>query len=80
MLVVHRRVGQRIMVGAGIEIVITDIGSRSVRVGIVAPRGVLVLRGEVHDAIARANAVAAEIEIETAEPAPGFSPCVMKEA
>lgn len=66
------------MVGGGIEIVITDIGSRSVRVGITAPKGVLVLRGEVHEAIARANAVAAEIE--TAAPAPEFATAVMKEA
>lgn len=60
MLVVRRRVGERIVVGNGIEIVITEIGARSVRLGVNAPRGVLVLRGEVHDAVAKANAVAAD--------------------
>ena len=60
MLVVRRRVGERIVVGNGIEIVIMEIGARSVRLGVNAPRGVLVLRGEVHDAVAKANAVAAD--------------------
>ena len=61
MLVVRRRLGERIVVGNGIEIIVTEIGSRSVRIGVRAPRGVLVLRGEVHDAVARANALAADV-------------------
>lgn len=61
MLVVRRRVGERIVVGNDIEIVITEIGARSVRIGVAAPRGVQVLRGEVHDAVARANAAAADV-------------------
>lgn len=69
MLVVRRRVGERIVVGTGIEIIVTEIGSRSVRLGVRAPRGVLVLRGEVHDAVARANARAADVG-EADDPAP----------
>ena len=66
MLVVRRRVGERIVVGSAIELVITEIGARSIKVGVIAPRGVEVLRGEVHDAIARANAAAAEVPAQAA--------------
>ncbi len=84
MLVVRRRVGERIVIGNGIEIVITEIGARSVRVGVNAPRGVLVLRGEVHDAVARANAAAADVDavvedVGAAEPDPGSTGALLKE-
>ena len=59
MLMVRRKVGERIVIGGGIEIYVTGSTSRGVRIGIVAPKGVLVLRGEVHDAITAANAAAA---------------------
>jgi len=58
MLIVHRKVGERIVVGGGIEITVTEVSARGVRLGITAPRGVFVLRGEVHDAVAVANAAA----------------------
>lgn len=58
MLIVQRRVGERIVIGNGIEVVVTEVGARGVRLGVIAPRGVLVLRGEVHDAIAAANTAA----------------------
>ncbi|MFO0592810.1 MAG: carbon storage regulator [Polyangiaceae bacterium] len=83
MLVVRRRVGERIVVGNGIEIVITEIGARSVRLGVNAPRGVLVLRGEVHDAVAKANAVAADAFAEgdsvAVENDPGSEGAMLKE-
>jgi carbon storage regulator len=59
MLIVQRRVGQRIVVGQGIEIVVTAVGRGGVRLGVLAPRGVPVLRGEVFDAIVAANMAAA---------------------
>jgi carbon storage regulator len=58
MLIVNRKVGERIVIGGGIEIVVTEVTARKVRLGIVAPRGVSVLRGEVHDEVAAANASA----------------------
>jgi carbon storage regulator len=64
MLIVQRKVGERIVIGGGIEIVVTEVSARGVRLGVTAPRGVLVLRGEVHDAIAAANT-------ESATPTPG---------
>jgi carbon storage regulator len=59
MLIVQRRVGQRIVVGQGIEIVVTNVGRGGVRLGVIAPRGVAVLRGEVYDAIVAENLAAA---------------------
>lgn len=58
MLIVQRKVGEKIVIGGGIEITLTAMNARSVRIGVKAPRGVLVLRGEVHDAIVAANAAA----------------------
>jgi carbon storage regulator len=62
MLVVQRRVGQRIVVGDGIEIVVAEVGRAGVRLAIHAPRGVPVIRGEVFDAVAAANSDAATLE------------------
>ena len=61
MLILRRRVGERIVVGGTVHITVAACTSRSVRLGVEAPRGVLVLRGEVHDAIAAANAAACEV-------------------
>jgi carbon storage regulator CsrA len=58
MLIVQRRVGERITIGEGIEVTIQSTTRGGVRLAIVAPRGIAVLRGEVHDAIAEANAAA----------------------
>jgi len=55
MLIVTRRKGQRIVLGNDIEIVITDISRSGVKVGIVAPSSLAILRGEVKDAVEQAN-------------------------
>ena len=47
MLTLTRKVGQKILVGDDIEIVIREIRGRQVRIGIVAPPGVPVFREEV---------------------------------
>ncbi len=60
MLILQRRVGQRIVVSGGVEITVTAVSKRGVRLAVSAPRGVAVLRGEVYDAVAEANAVAAD--------------------
>src|SRR5207249_344922 len=53
MLILQRRVGERIVLGGGIEIKVVSVKGRSVRFAVEAPRGVSVMRGEVHDAMAR---------------------------
>jgi carbon storage regulator len=55
MLIVTRRKGQRIVLGHDIEIVITDITRSGVKIGIVAPNSLTILRGEVRDAVEQAN-------------------------
>ena len=59
MLIVRRRVGERIVISGGIEITIATVSGGGVRLAVHAPRGVSVVRGEVHDAVAAANAAAA---------------------
>ena len=55
MLIVTRRKGQRIVLGNDIEIVVTDISRSGVKIGIVAPTSLTILRGEVKDAVEQAN-------------------------
>lgn len=77
MLVISRRVGERITIGEGIEVVVTEVTRKGVRLGIKAPHETLILRGEVRDAIEQANRAAAEtdLEPELAPPAaPGAAP------
>jgi len=60
MLIVTRRKGQRIVLGHDIEIVITDISRSGVKIGIVAPNSLSILRGEVRDAVEEANRASLE--------------------
>jgi carbon storage regulator len=62
MLILQRRVGQRIVVSGGIEITVTSVSKGGVRLAVNAPRGIAVLRGEVYDEVAKANARAADME------------------
>ena len=47
MLTLTRKVGQKILIGDDIEIVVREIRGRQVRLGIVAPAGVTVFREEI---------------------------------
>lgn len=47
MLVIRRRAGESIQVGDDIEIQILEVGPTRVKLGIVAPQRVAVLRGEL---------------------------------
>jgi carbon storage regulator len=59
MLVLTRREGETFTLGDDIEIEILDIKPGVVRVGIRAPRSVRVLRSDLVEAVAAANAAAA---------------------
>lgn len=50
MLILMRKLGQKIMIGDTVEITVTDIGRGQIRLGIVAPRDVPILRKELWDA------------------------------
>ena len=69
MLVVTRRKGQRIVIGNDIEVVVSGISGSTVRLAIVAPRSIPVLRGEVYEAVLQQNKAAAESALD-----PNFDP------
>ncbi|MGY3567706.1 carbon storage regulator [Sinomonas sp. RB5] len=59
MLVLTRKPGQKIMVGADIVItVLEDKGEDGIRIGIEAPRHVSIKREEIHTAVSEANMAA----------------------
>ena len=59
MLVLTRKVGERILVGDDVVITVLDSRGDGVRIGIDAPRGVKIQREEVVRAVTEANAEAA---------------------
>jgi carbon storage regulator len=63
MLIITRHKGQRIVIGGDVEIVVTEISRSGVKLGVCAPSSLTILRGEVHDAVERANREAALSEI-----------------
>jgi carbon storage regulator len=67
MLVISRRKGQSIAIGDDIELVVTELHRSSVKLGIRAPRGLAVLRGEVRESIEAANRDAAETVLDGVE-------------
>lgn len=69
MLIIQRRVGERIVMSDGVVIAVTSVTKRGVRLALAIPDGLVVLRGEVYDSIAAANAAAA------ATPFDGASRC-----
>lgn len=59
MLVLTRKVNERIMIGEGVEISIVEIRGDQVKIGVVAPKDVKVFRYEVFEAIQAENRAAA---------------------
>lgn len=59
MLVLSRRVGERLVIGDDIVITVIDVRSDGVRIGIDAPRHVRVNRAEILEAVTQANQEAA---------------------
>lgn len=60
MLVLTRKVGERIVIGDDIVITVLDSRGDGVRIGIDAPRGVKIQREEVIKAVTEANVEAAK--------------------
>jgi len=55
MLILSRKVDERIMIGDEIEISVIDIRGDQVKIGISAPRSIKVYRKEVYQAIQQEN-------------------------
>jgi carbon storage regulator len=60
MLVLSRRVGERVRIGDDIELVVVEVKGDVVRLGIEAPRGVAIYRQELYEAISRENLAAGQ--------------------
>lgn len=67
MLVLTRKVGERILIGDDIVITVLDSRGDGVRIGIDAPRGVKIQREEVVRAVTEANVEASRAASDDAE-------------
>ena len=61
MLVLSRRVGERIVIGEDIVLTVVEVRNDTVRLGIDAPRHISVNRAEVLLAVEEANRAAAQV-------------------
>ncbi|MGJ4845427.1 MULTISPECIES: carbon storage regulator CsrA [unclassified Leifsonia] len=68
MLVLTRKVGERVLIGDDIVVTILDARGDGIRIGIDAPRGVRIQRDEVIRAITEANQQATESAATTVDP------------
>jgi carbon storage regulator len=59
MLVLTRRIGERVLIGDDVEVTILDIKGDSIRIGIDAPRSTRIQRAEIVAAVSAENAEAA---------------------
>ena len=48
MLILTRRIGEKLLIGDDIEVVVLDVNRNQVKVGIKAPRSMTVLREELY--------------------------------
>ncbi len=64
MLILSRKVGQRIIIGGEIEITVVDVRGEQVRIGITAPRSIAVHRKELLEQVAAENIQAAATALD----------------
>lgn len=62
MLILTRKVGESIMVGDQIRVVVVDIKGRQVRIGVDAPADTKIYRGEIFDQIQEENNRASRVD------------------
>lgn len=60
MLALSRKKGESVFIGDDIEVVVVDVKGDQVRLGINAPRDLVILRSELVEAIRNANLAAAK--------------------
>ena len=65
MLVLSRKVGERILIGEKISVTIVKIGHGGVRIGVDAPPELAVVREELAQQLERAERALANSEVET---------------
>ena len=72
MLILTRKVDERIMIGDNIEIAVVDVKGDQVKLGISAPRNIKVYRKEVYAAIQQENLAAADADPNRMPSLPGL--------
>lgn len=65
MLVLARKVGEKVRIGENIELVVVEVKGDTVRLGISAPRGVAIHRQEIYEAIQAENIAASKATGDT---------------
>jgi carbon storage regulator len=77
-LIITRRVGERIVLGDDVVIQVMEVTGAGVRLGIEAPRSLPVYREEIWTAVKEENAAAAASatgELPAVDPSQGEVPC-----
>lgn len=64
MLVLTRKIGEKIRIGDNIYVSVLEISKSGVRLGIEAPREVGILRNEVYERIQEENIIAAKKSVD----------------
>jgi carbon storage regulator len=64
MLVLTRKLGQSIVIGDEIEVVVLEVRGEQVRIGIKAPKTVMVHRKEIYEQIQEVNKSSTEVRTE----------------
>jgi carbon storage regulator len=67
MLILSRKIGQRIVIAGDIEITVVDVRGEQVRIGITAPRSVAVHRKELLEQVTAENVQAAASALDGGE-------------
>ncbi|MEE0998353.1 MAG: carbon storage regulator CsrA [Treponemataceae bacterium] len=62
MLILSRKINEKICIGGNITLTIIDVKGDQVKVGVEAPKEVKVFRQEVYDAIQKENKAAAALQ------------------
>jgi carbon storage regulator len=65
MLVIRRRAGESFLIGGDVQVEVLEVGATQVKLGIVAPKSILIIRKEVQ--LTRKQNEAASREISTLE-------------
>ena len=62
MLVLTRKVNQSIIIGDEIEVIVLEVRGEQIRLGIKAPRSVIVHRKEIYEQIQEENRAASKVD------------------
>ncbi|MGD9108979.1 MAG: carbon storage regulator CsrA [Gammaproteobacteria bacterium] len=64
MLILTRRVGESIMIGDNIEIIVSNIKGRQAQVSITAPDEIKIYRKEIYRKVRKQQAVKSSLEVQ----------------